>query len=682
MTARARRPDVGAGRPLARWLVLAALLVGLLASLTLHGLLGRAAPGRAAGAPVLADPAALGPTLGVGPASLRSAPAATGAVGLALVDGGSAAAWRSAEQVLRRHDAAATWFVSGRSVLDRPAAVRRSRERGGEIGVTGFSGRDLAALPAWRARIELSSTQAVLASRLGVTSPLLLVPSSATRDHVDAAALATARTAGAQGYVLVAGAEPEQAGPGDVAVVPLDRKGPERLDALLARLAAEGTPAVRVSDAAGIDPARANPRAAAPARLNATVVTAAIRSADAASAALDVLFVPLTALLATRAVVAVVLATRHARRRDPGPGWTGPVTVVVPAYNEATGIADVLRSIVDSLWPYGLEIIVVDDGSTDGTGRIVERLGLPGVHLLRRPNGGKPAALDSGLAVTRTEVVVMVDGDTVFEPDTIARLVAPFADPRVGAASGNVKVGNRRSLLGRWQHIEYVMGFNLDRRLLASLGAIVTVPGAVGAFRTAALHALGGVSDDTIAEDTDLTIAIQRDGWRVTYQDDAIAWTEAPSTAGDLWRQRYRWCYGTLQAVWKHRRALVERRSIGWLGLPYALVFQVAVSLLGPLVDVAALYGLATAQARSVAAAWLAFSAAQLVMAAVAFRLDGEPLRVLWAAPLQQIAYRQLMYLVVIQSVAAALAGTRLRWHQLRRTGLAAVPAVAYRRER
>ena len=689
MTARARRspagtgrPAAGAGRPLTRWLVVAALVVGLLASLTLNGLLGPAAPGRTVGPPVLADAGGLGPVLGVGPASLRSAPAASGAVGVALVDVGSDQAWRAAEQALAHHGARATWFLSGRTVLDRPAAVRRAREHGGEVGVTGFTGRDLAALPAWRARIELSSTQAVLASRLGLTSRLLLVPSSATREHVDAATLATARTAGAQGYLLVAGAEPEHAGPGDVAVVPLDREGPERLDALLARLAAEGIPAVRVSEAAGIDPSTANPRAAAPARANATVITAAIRSAEAVTSAIGMLFVPLTALMALRAMVAVVLATRHARRREPGPAWTGPVTVVVPAYNESTGIADVLRSIVGSLWPYGLEVIVVDDGSTDGTGRIVERLALPGVRLLRRANGGKPAALDSGLAMTRTEVVVMVDGDTVFQPDTIAHLVAPFADPRVGAASGNVKVGNRRSLLGRWQHIEYVMGFNLDRRLLATLGAIVTVPGAVGAFRTGALRALGGVSDDTIAEDTDLTIAIQRAGWRVTYQDAAIAWTEAPSSVGDLWRQRYRWCYGTLQAVWKHRRAVVERRSIGWIGLPYALVFQVVVALLGPVVDVAALYGLATSQARSVAAAWLGFSAAQLALAAVAFRLDGERLRALWAAPLQQVAYRQLMYLVVIQSVAAALAGTRLRWHKLRRTGLATVPAVAYRRER
>src|SRR5690606_7352882 len=204
-----------------------------------------------------------------------------------------------------------------------------------------------------------------------------------------------------------------------------------------------------------------------------------------------------------------------------------------------------LRSLVSSDWPYGLSVIVVDDGSTDDTAEIVARLALPGVHLLRQMNQGKPAALNTGLAVATTEVVVLVDGDTMFQPDTVAELVAPFSDPRVGAVSGNAKVLDRTTLLGRWQHIEYVMGFNLDRRLLASVGAIATVPGAVGGFRTEALREVGGVSDDTIAEDTDLTIALQRARWRVAYQDQAIAWTEAPSTVGDLWRQRYRWCYGT-----------------------------------------------------------------------------------------------------------------------------------------
>jgi GT2 family glycosyltransferase/peptidoglycan/xylan/chitin deacetylase (PgdA/CDA1 family) len=658
--------------------VLAALLLGLLASLALHGLLGSAAPGRPPGPPVLTGTAGLGPLLEIGDGSVRSAPGAPGAVGVALVDTGSGPAWRDADGVLDRRGATATWFVAGRALLDRPSAVGEARAGGGEIGVTGFSGRDLAALPSWRARVELSSTQAALAAHEGITTPLLLVPSSATRDTVDRAAVGTARTAARQGYALVVGTAPETAGAGDVAVIALDRNGPARLEALLARLAAEGLRPVRVSEVAGLDPAVVNPPAGGWARVNSMVVTAAIWAADAVTALVEVLFVPLALLMVTRAVIAVVLATWHARRSRRGAPvrrWTGPVTVIVPAYNEAAGIEAALRSLVASDWPHGLSVIVVDDGSTDRTAEIVARLGLRRVYLIRQMNQGKPAALNAGLAVAGTEVAVMVDGDTVFRPDTIAELVAPFSDPRVGAASGNAKVLNRRSLLGRWQHIEYVMGFNLDRRLLATVGAIATVPGAVGAFRTQALRDVHGVSDDTIAEDTDLTIAVQRAGWRVVYRDRAVAWTEAPATVGDLWRQRYRWCYGTLQAVWKHRRAVVEGRRIGLIGLPYALVFQIVVALLGPVVDVAALYGLATSQARAVGVAWLGFSAAQLALAAVAFRLDGESLRPLWAAPLQQIAYRQLMYLVVIQSVGAALAGTRLRWHKLRRLGLAGAPA-------
>ncbi len=222
---------------------------------------------------------------------------------------------------------------------------------------------------------------------------------------------------------------------------------------------------------------------------------------------------------------------------------------------------------------------------------------------------------------------------------------------------------------GRFQHLEYVMGFNLDRRFLDAFGAITTIPGAVGAFRRTALEDVGGVHEDTIAEDTDLTIAVARAGWRISYQDRAIAWTEAPSRLVDLWRQRYRWAYGTLQAVWKHRRAMLTRSAIGLVGLPYALAFHVAFALAGPVFDVAALHAVVTGNEKIVGA-WLAFTSAQVLVAAVALRLDGESLRPLWVVPIQQVVYRQLMYLVVIQAVESAVSGVALRWHKLRRIGI------------
>src|SRR5205823_7800731 len=181
-----------------------------------------------------------------------------------------------------------------------------------------------------------------------------------------------------------------------------------------------------------------------------------------------------------------------------------------------------------------------DAGSADGTGDLVEALGLPCIRLIRQANGGKAAALTTGVLATEAEVVVMVDGDTIFEQNTVANLVRPLADPDVGAVSGNTKVGNRKGLLSRWQHIEYVMGFNLDRRMYEVLQCTPTVPGAIGAFRRAVLVELGGVSSDTLAEDTDLTLSIGRRGHRVVYTEYARALTEAPSTVSGLWRQRYR----------------------------------------------------------------------------------------------------------------------------------------------
>ena len=183
------------------------------------------------------------------------------------------------------------------------------------------------------------------------------------------------------------------------------------------------------------------------------------------------------------------------------------------------------------------------------------------MRVLRQKNSGKPKALNAGIRAAKHEIIIMIDGDTVFEPDTVRLLAQPFADPTVGAVAGNVKIANRDELIGRMQHIEYVVGFNIDRRVQDVTGSIITVPGAGGSFRRKALLQVGGMSTDTLAEDTDLTIALGRAGWRVVFEERARAWTEAPATMAQLWKQRYRWSYGTMQAMWKHRRAVRRRAS-------------------------------------------------------------------------------------------------------------------------
>jgi cellulose synthase/poly-beta-1,6-N-acetylglucosamine synthase-like glycosyltransferase len=369
---------------------------------------------------------------------------------------------------------------------------------------------------------------------------------------------------------------------------------------------------------------------------------------------------------------------RRLTRSRPGAPWLRevdvPVTVLVPAYNEEAGIESTVRSLLASTHPY-LEIVVIDDGSTDRTADLATWIDDPRVRVIRQPNSGKAAALNTGLANASHDIVVMVDADTVFEPDALYRLVQPLAHPAVGAVSGNTKVGNRRGLLGRWQHLEYVFGFNLDRRMFEVLECMPTVPGAIGAFRRDALMGVGGVSEDTLAEDTDLTMALWRAGWRVVYEESAVAWTEVPTSLRQLWRQRYRWCYGTLQAMWKHRGAVVEVGAAGRFarrGLSYLAVFQVVLPLLAPVVDLFAVYGALFADPMQAAGVWLAFLGAQLVCAAYALRLDGERLRALWSMPFQLFVYRQLMYLVVIQSVVALLLGTGLKWQRMQRSGTAA----------
>ncbi|WP_128432916.1 bifunctional polysaccharide deacetylase/glycosyltransferase family 2 protein [Streptomyces cyaneus] len=381
----------------------------------------------------------------------------------------------------------------------------------------------------------------------------------------------------------------------------------------------------------------------------------------------------------------LILARRHYRQRNKrrfswGPPVHQPVSVIVPAYNEKECIANTLESLSKSTHP--IEIIVVDDGSTDGTSEIARsaayELGMNNVRVIRQENAGKPAALNNGVRSASYDIVVMMDGDTVFEPDTVRQLVQPFADPEVGAVAGNAKVGNRNTVIGAWQHIEYVMGFNLDRRMYDLLRCMPTIPGAIGAFRREAVLEVGGMSEDTLAEDTDITIAMHREGRRVVYQEHARAWTEAPGSLKQLWSQRYRWSYGTMQALWKHRKSLTDKGPsgrFGRVGMPLVVIFQILTPVFAPLIDVFTVYSMIFVDFQAALLAWLAVLGVQLLCAAYAFRLDREKYRYLLMMPLQQLAYRQMMYLVLIHSCITALTGGRLRWQKLKRTGEVGTPA-------
>ncbi|EWT07463.1 bi-functional transferase/deacetylase [Intrasporangium chromatireducens Q5-1] len=693
--------------------MLAALLLALAAALLVEGytqhLAGVGAdhpssPGASAAVPQTVTGG--GPVIAARDGSVRTVRPGPDTVALTFDDGPDPTWTPKVLEVLARHHIRATFFVVGTEALEHPDLVRRIRAEGHEVGVHTLTHANLSLAPGWRRSLELRAGQQAVVAATGETTSLFRPPFSRDPAGVDDAGWSVIQEAGAQGYltVLASSDSEDWQRPGVAAikrniaprgsagqVVLLHDGGGDRsqtvaaLDQVIPQLQHRGFRFETVSDTVGLhggmSPASVGERVAS------TTLLWGVRLSRFVVAALALALVLSGVVTVARALLVVEAAGRHRRRtrRDrsgrhrpgarPASPVTEPVTVIVPAYNERAGIEAAVRSIVASSHP--VEVVVVDDGSTDGTADLVESLGLPGVRVVRQANAGKAAALNTGLRAARHGIIVMVDGDTVFEPDTVAALVQPLADPRVGAVSGNTKVANRGGVLGAWQHLEYVVGFNLDRRLFDVAECMPTVPGAIGAFRRSALDRVGGVSGDTLAEDTDLTMALCRDGWRVVYEDSARAWTEAPATLGALWRQRYRWCYGTLQAMWKHRRAVVQRGAAGKLGrrgLGYLLLLQVLLPLFAPVVDVFAVYGLVFLDPSRVVGLWSAFLIVQLLTSAYALRLDGEPLRALWAVLLQQVVYRQLMYLVVIQSVFTAVAGTRLRWHRMERYGSLRVP--------
>ncbi|MER6461997.1 bifunctional polysaccharide deacetylase/glycosyltransferase family 2 protein [Streptomyces sp. NPDC001288] len=617
------------------------------------------------------------PVLRFGPHGVETASMPPGTVALTF-DGGPDPTWTPRIlHLLHRYHAHATFFVYGRQAARYPALTRRIVREGHELGSYTYTGGDLGAASALRARLELSLTQTALAGAAGVDTRLLRLPHTTTADTLCGADWTAAGHAARQGYLVVAAdrttRRPEQGAVTQYSQTDLGYREARTLlrDRRVSRF-------TTVGDGLGAPSVVSR----VPGHLRAQGVgliwTQRLGHFLATAMAWGLAATGVLGLL--RLLTLTLLARVHVRRQHscrpgaPGPRPVqDPVTVLVPAYNEEAGIAATLGSLLASTHT-DLQIIVIDDGSTDSTADIAEAIGDPRVSVVRQPNAGKPQALNTGLTHARHDIVVMVDADTVFEPEALGRLVQPLADPAVGAVSGNTKVGNRRTLLGRWQHLEYVIGFNLDRRMLEVLECMPTVPGAIGAFRRHALLGIGGISDETLAEDTDLTMALWRAGWRVVYEESAVAWTEVPDTLGQLWRQRYRWCYGTLQSMWKHRRAVIESGTAGRFGrraLTYLALFQVVLPLCAPTADVFALYGVVFRTPAEAATVWLGFVAAQTLSAGYALRLDRERLGALWVLPLQMFVYRQLMYLVVIQSVVTALMGSRLRWQSMERSGTA-----------
>jgi len=390
-------------------------------------------------------------------------------------------------------------------------------------------------------------------------------------------------------------------------------------------------------------------------------------------------------LVSGRALIIGLLALVEKARPAPGdhPEYQPPVSVLIPAYNEEAVIVATVRAALASTYPK-LEILVIDDGSMDRTGELVreEFDGDPRVKLISQPNRGKPAALNHGLATASGEIIVTIDADTIVDPDAITKLVRNFADARVGAVAGNVKVMNRNRWLTRWQALEYITSQNLEKRAFDLLNCIPVVPGAVGAWRADLMRSCEGFSRDTVAEDTDLTITIRRSGWKIVYDEDAIGHTEVPETVEALIRQRFRWTFGTIQAVWKHRDTLGRKKygSLGLIALPNIFLFQILLPLVSPVLDLLflvslVLWGLAQFHFTRLPQLWTAqdversliffaiFMFIDLLTCVIAFALEKhEDWTLLAPLLIQRFYYRQMMYVVLFRALREAVRGRPVGW--------------------
>ncbi|MBX9928797.1 MAG: glycosyltransferase [Gemmatimonadaceae bacterium] len=621
---------------------------------------------------------------------------------------------------LRARHAPAAFFVIGDRVPRQIALTRRLRAEGHEVGSHTFSHPNLARVSPFLTRVELDATARVLEAVLGERSRLFRPPYFGDAEPTTIDELAPVEVATALGY-LTAG-------------VHIDSQDWRRLgaDAIVARTLAErprghvillhdgGGDRAQTVAAIGplIDSLRARGDTIVPLRdllapgaapLMPPLPSEAARRRWVAFAGYGAVgffewgIATALALAVTlgvgRLILIAALALRRVhreRRQAPAPAFTPSVTVVVPAYREQNVIVATVRSLLAQAYDGALEIIVVDDGSPDDTYAIARNTFAadPRVLVLTQSNGGKATALNHGIARATGEVIVALDADTVFANDCIARLVAPLADLRVAAVAGNAKVGNRLNLVTRWQAVEYITSQNLERRAFADLNAITVVPGAVGAWRTIAVREAHGFSHDTLAEDQDLTIELRRRGWRIAFVPEAVAWTEAPDTLRTLARQRFRWCFGTLQCAWKHRDTLGRPAfgSLGMIAMPNTWIFQILLTAFSPLADLLFVLSLVTvgviAQQHGATYArrdldttlflYALFTLVDAGVAMLALALEpGEDRHLAWYVIPQRFVYRQVMYWVVLRSLLAAVRGRVVGWGSLERK--ATVPTLVTR---
>lgn len=351
------------------------------------------------------------------------------------------------------------------------------------------------------------------------------------------------------------------------------------------------------------------------------------------------------------------------------------VSVVIPTRDRRELTAEAVASVLAQTWSE-LELVVVDDGSTDATyarGAEMERhYGGATVRVVSKANGGKAAALNTGIALARHPYILCMDGDSTLSPNTLRDMVRHFDDPRVAAVAGNVKVANRRNLWTRLQALEYIEGLNMARRAQSFMRAVNIIPGPIGMFRRDLLLQLGGYDTDTFAEDADLTLKILAAGWRVEYEDLAVAFTEAPEALTSLLKQRYRWTRGILQAFGKHKRALFGRGQD--LATRVSLAMMIFEAILWPFMNVVAhlffvIVAVSFGAGSYLVAWWLLLTLLDVAAALHTVAIEGEDLRLVPLAVIYRFFFVMLIDVAKLFSTLEEAFNLEMTWGKLERLG-------------
>jgi cellulose synthase/poly-beta-1,6-N-acetylglucosamine synthase-like glycosyltransferase/spore germination protein YaaH/peptidoglycan/xylan/chitin deacetylase (PgdA/CDA1 family) len=631
-------------------------------------------------------------------------------------------------EVLDKYGVKGTFFLIGVQAEKYSSLTKKLYEDGHEIGNHTFTHPDISSISHGYFRVELNLTEQYFAGKLGVKPVLFRPPYSIDQEPDTADQVGPLEMSQDLGYITVGDKidtndwrENPRRTANEMAADVLNNLPPckatnfltcgniilmhdgggdrsetvKALNIILPAMQRRGYQIVPVSELLGKTRAEVMPPISKNERFTAWISSLSFTLLEFIGSFVIFVFFLGDVLMTGRLVFIGTLAIYdrvRGPRLTPDPEYRPAVAVLIPAYNEEKVIERTVRSVLDSDYP-NLRAIVIDDGSEDATLDVVQEcfaaeIATGKVTLLTKENAGKATALNYGLEFVTEEIFVGIDADTIIAPDAISLLVPHFINPNIAALAGNAKVGNRVNLWTRWQALEYITSQNFERRALDVFGAVSVVPGAIGAWRTAAVRAAGGYHHDTVAEDADLTMALLQDGHRVEYEDLALAFTEAPSSANGLMRQRFRWSFGIMQSVWKHRSAFRKRGALGWFALPNVVIFQILLPIVSPFIDLMFAFGAGSyvwnrymhpesadpSSFHKLVVYFALFLIIDFVASTIAFALERRQpgsrkdfwlLAHVW---LQRFAYRQLFSIVLIKTLKRAIEGGNFAWDKLERT--------------